>query len=145
MANRFALDCEEGFRVVYFGLVNRANLLLDSLTCIFPEYTLKRQRENLVQYSDQIGLPKEKIPKWDPPRRESKDVSLPVVDFIHVSNWDDAHAEICFWNYSQGHIADMMRARKKDGLTPWGIALLRCEIDLQRAFLDALYRETESQ
>lgn len=126
--------------MAHFGLVNRSGLLLDRLTFIFPEYTLRSQRENLVQYSDKIGLAKKEIPTWIPPVRGADDsFTIPVIDFIHVSHWDDAHAEICFWNYSQGFLADSVRMGSKEPLTPWGVALLRCEIDLQRAFLAELY------
>jgi hypothetical protein len=101
---------------------------------------LEAQKENLVQYSDQVGLPKKQIPKWVPPIRESKDVScLPVIDFVHLCHWNDAHAEICFWNYSQAHLSDLNRLGREDPVTPWGVAMVRCGIDLQRAFLAELY------
>jgi len=142
MANRFAIEREEGFTVVHFGLVNRAGSLLDRFSCVFPEHTLKSQRENLVQYSDKIGPTKKKIPSWAAPARKSEETTLlPVIDFVHVSQWDDAHAEICFWNFSQGHLADIVRAGGKEPIAPWGVALVRCEIDLQRAFLAALYED----
>jgi hypothetical protein len=140
MANRFALEREEGFVLAHFGLVNRKGLLLDRLTCIFPEYILRSQKENLVQYSDKIGLPKKDLPRWKPPALEESNIStLPVIDYIHVSQWDNAHAEICFWSFSQGHIADLIKMGKNAEVMPWGVALLRCEIDLQRAFLAQLY------
>jgi hypothetical protein len=64
-----------------------------------------------------------------------------VVDFVHLSNWNDSDAEMCFWSYSQAQMADMSKVPVKDQqpMLPWGIALLRCEIDLQRAFLAKLY------
>lgn len=143
MANRYAIEREEGFILVHFGLLNRSSLLLNRLTCVFTEHTLKLQRENLVQYSDKIGMPKKKIPAWIPPPLTSAHDFLPIVDFIHVSNWEDAHAEICFWNYSQGHMADLVQSGNKEQLTPWGVAMFRCGIDLQRAFLAELYEDAE--
>ena len=150
MANRFAVDHEDGFILADFGLLNRGGRLLNRFTCVLPQYTLEKLKENLVQFSDKVGLPKKEIPHWNPPLRETKDldsITLPVVDFLHVSFWDEAHAEICFWNFSQGQLADMVNADKalrgqggKEGsLMPWGIAMVRCEIDLQRAFLRELY------
>jgi hypothetical protein len=143
-ANRFAIEHEEGFALAYFGLVNRSGLLLDRFTCLFPDYTLQTLKENLVQFSEKVGLPKKKIPAWNPPPIQSQTFSdlstLPVIDFIHLTYWDDAYAEICFWSYSRASAADVARSGKKDdAITPWGIALLRCEIDLQRAFLEQLY------
>ncbi len=140
-ANRFVLEREEGFVLASFGLVNRSGLLLDRFTCIFPDYTLQSLKENLVQFSEQIGLPKKNIPVWNPPPFQNTDLStLPVIDFIHLTHWDDSYAEICFWSYSRAAAADVARIGKKDDcIMPWGIALLRCEIDIQRAFLDKLY------
>ena len=142
MANRYAIEREDGFTVAHFGLVNRSNLLLDRFTCIFSEHTLKSQRENLVQYSDKVGLPKKKTPTWVPPFKEAEAaVAVPVIDFLHLCHWDDAHAEICFWNFSQAHLSDLARMGKDQVLTPWGVAMLRCEIDLQRGFLADLYND----
>jgi hypothetical protein len=55
MANRFAIDRQDGFTLIQFGLVSKTGLLLDRLTCVFPDPMLETQRENLVQYSDGIG------------------------------------------------------------------------------------------
>ncbi|HEX3857087.1 MAG TPA: hypothetical protein VHY30_07315 [Verrucomicrobiae bacterium] len=141
MANRFTIEREEGFTLAHFGLVSRVGLLLDRLTCLFPEHTLLSLKENLVQYSDKVGLPKKTIPAWSPPVWIDRDFStLPVIDFVHLCHWDDAYAEICFWSYSRASAADIASVGKKDNfITPWGVALLRCEIDLQRAFLEKLY------
>lgn len=141
MANRFAIQREDGFVLAHFGLVGKSDLLLDRLTCLFPDSTIESQKENLVKYSEGVGTAKKKIPDWIPPVWMNKDlISLPVVDFVHLCNWADAHAEICFWNYSQAFAADISKlGGKNDGVNPWGIALLRCDIDLQRAFLEKLY------
>jgi len=141
MANRFAIQREDGFLLAHFGLVSKKDVLLDRLTCLFPESTLSSLKENLVAYSEGIGLPKSKIPAWPAPTWiESNFKILPVVDFVHLCNWNDAFAEICFWNYSQAFAADTAKMGEKKGdIHPWGIALLRCDLDLQRAFLEELY------
>jgi hypothetical protein len=143
MANRFAIDREDGFVLAHFGLVNHGNLLVDRLTVVFSNNTLEALKENLVKYSDEVGLPKKDITKWIPPVRTEKDISyIPVVDFLHLCHWNDTNAEICFWSYSQAQMADLSRlGGKNESMAPWGIALLRCEIDLQRAFLAELYAE----
>jgi len=143
MANRFAIDREDGFALAHFGLVNRNNVLIDRFTVIFTNFTLGALKENLVKYSDQVGPPKKEIPQWEPPVRKAEDVAyIPVVDFIHLCNWSDSDAEMCFWNFSQAKMADLTQAGGKIIVVdPWGIALLRCEIDLQRAFLAKLYPE----
>jgi hypothetical protein len=142
MANRFALEREEHYVVAHFGLVTSGGLLLDQFRCILPEHTLKSQRENLVQYSDTIGVAKRVIPAWKTPAPvppEKREFTIPVVDFIHLANWDDAYAEICFWNYSQAHLSDLVKSGSPDAFIPWGVALIRCEIDLLRSFLVELY------
>ena len=141
MANRFKLIREEGFTIAHFGLVGEASRLLDKISCVIPADTLITQKENLVQYSDKIGLPKKKPLPWNPPEREITDASfsIPVVDFIHLSNWDDAFAEICFWNYSRAQASEMATAKIGDGIMTHGVAMIRCDLELQRQFLVALY------
>jgi len=140
MANRFAIQREDGFLLARFGLLSKKEVLLDSLTCLFTNSSLLSLKENLVRYSESIGEAKERIPVWNPPPwTDSNSRMLPVVDFIHLCNWDDKHAEICFWNYSQAYAADLTKTGKQSEINPWGIAILRCDIDLQRAFLEALY------
>jgi hypothetical protein len=141
MANRFALQREDGFILAQFGLVGKSGLLIDQYACIFPDHTLKAQRENLVQYSDKLGPQKKEPVAWTPQARAPSEMTIPVVDFLHVSHWEENGAEICFWNFAQGHLSDVTRSGSKQPLTPFGMAMLRCDIDLQRAFLIALYEE----
>ena len=138
--NRFAIVREEGFALAHFGLVNGAGELLENLVFTFPESSLKALKENLVQYSDKIGLPQKPIPNWKPPAK-SRDsgYGFNVVDFVHLVNWEDAYAEICLWSYSQAQAADLAAAGKDAVVHPWGIILIRCSLELQRGFLAALY------
>ena len=142
MVNRFTLKREKGFVIAYFGLLDGNDVLIDSFSCIIPKSTLESNKENLVEFSEKIGPPKNKIPSWNPPKKsDSVTMDNSVVDFIHLTNWEDAHAEICFWNYSRAGLSDLVNIGGTQVLTPWGIALLRCDIDLQRAFLVDLYAE----
>ena len=142
MANRLSIERDEGFVVAHFGLLSRAGVLLDRLSCVFPHYILEAQKGNLVEYSDKIGTPKKKAPAWTPPPWTEDKGTLPVIDFLHVS-YGDEHAEICFWSYSEGYVADLAASDAKEKvIAPWGIALLRCGLDLQREFLLGLYEDT---
>ena len=141
MVNRFSIKRERGFIIVSFGLLDEEDLLVDSFSCIIPQSTLDSNKENLVDFSERIGPPKEPVPSWSMEKEKRKEFSLDngVVDFIHLTNWDDAHAEICFWNYSRASLSDLTHMPGNQVLHPWGLALLRCDIDLQRAFLRDLY------
>ena len=146
MVNRFALIKDHGFTLGYFGLVNEADKLVDKYACVFPDNTLASLRENLVSYSGTIGTAKSKPPAWTPkivdPDTRSGDstlIGLGVVDFIHLTNWEDAYAEICFWSYSKASLADHINSKIDRPFPTWGLALLRCDLELQRAFLEALY------
>jgi hypothetical protein len=152
MINRFFLAKDDGFTLGYFGLVSKSNVLLDQFTCLFPQDTLTSLRENLVTYSETLGPPIIRPPAWTPKgidasaeRVEAYSSNFAVVDFIHLTNWEDAHAEICFWNYSKAKLADHLRGAKDGGgkdagaFPTWGIAILRSSIDLQRSFLEGLY------
>jgi len=149
MANRFHLESEIGFKFATFGFVGRSGKLLDATRVALPDATLRGLRENLVQFSGKIGLPKSEPPPWTPPPLSSERLdysnaftSVPVVDFIHVSYLaDELSAEICFWNYSHGKVADLMNTASGQTIPTWGVAMVRCDLDLQRAFLAALYKE----
>jgi hypothetical protein len=136
---------EEGFKVAFFALVNKKGALLDKFSCVFTDSTLETLKENLVTYSEQLPTSDKKIPNLDSDAIGSSSInvdgwpSFPVVDFVHLTNWQDAHAEICFWNYSQASMADRIRTEKLVQMPTWGVALLRCKIELQRAFLEQLY------
>jgi len=142
MANRFAIQRDDGFVLVHFGLVNREDKLIDSASCVFSDFTLAALRENLLQYSEKLPPVKVPIPAWKPPKMEEK-VSimsiLPVVDFVHVTNWADKCAEICLMNYSQGQ-AGVGRPTGQESLLAWGVALIRCSIEFQASFLQGLYQ-----
>jgi hypothetical protein len=146
MVNRFCLFKNSGFTVAHFGLIDDSGKLLDRFGCIFTDSVLNDLKENLVTYSAKIGTTKNKKPAWMPNVEDAEDrrseVSLSqygVVDFIHLTNWQEAHAEICFWNYSKASLADHMAQQVKTPFPAWGLALLRCDLDFQKEFLEALY------
>jgi hypothetical protein len=140
MVNRFAIERDDGFTIVHFGLISKSGTLLDRYSAVFQESMLEGQKENLVQYSDKLGAVKTTIPEWTPPRKEldASAFGPQVVDYIHLTSWDDKDAEICFMNYSRAKMSDL-QALQGESLAAWGVALIRCRIDLQRDFLRKLY------
>jgi len=145
MVNRFCLLKNSGFIAGHFALVDDSGKLLDRFACIFPESVLKDLRENLITYSAKIGTAKKKKSEWMPKIEdvdEKEGITFSqygIVDFVHLTNWDEAYAEICFWNYSKASLADHINQQIKTPFPTWGLALLRCDLDLQREFLEALY------
>src|ERR1700685_2666309 len=146
MVNRFCLVKSSGFTVGHFGLLDDSGTVLSRFGCIFTDTALKDLKENLVSYSAKIGTAKIKKPAWKPKVEDVEEKNSEilvsqygVVDFVHLTNWEDAHAEICFWNYSKANLADHMAQQIKTPFQAWGLALLRCDLDLQREFLEALY------
>jgi hypothetical protein len=116
MVNRFCLLKNAGFIAGHFGLIDDSGKLLDKFACLLPESVLKDLRENLVTYSAKVGTAKKKSPAWTP-KIEDIDSKMGVsfsqygiVDFVHLTNWEDAYAEICFWSYSKASLADHMVA-----------------------------------
>jgi hypothetical protein len=143
VANRYHIDRLEDFTLVQFGLMVPNSGLINIIKVAVPDFTLESMKENLVQYSDQFDEA-DQIPGWVPPQLTHEDDSwIPVVDFIHVTHWDE-NAEICLWNFSQGQVADMVNPKanpkgEEATVFPWGVAMIRCKVGLQKAFLDALY------
>jgi hypothetical protein len=141
--NRYFVAHEDGFTVAYFGLMNKDGDLLDKFACVFSASTLAELRENLVTYADKLPSSTKTSPQWKP---RATDFNLlrelpnfPVVDFVHLSFGEDTDAEISFWNYSRASLSDRMRASQSVDMPTWGVALLRCGIELQRGFLESLY------
>lgn len=146
MVNRFCLIKNSGFTVGHFGLIDDSGTVLSRFGCIFTDSSLKDLRENLVSYSAKIGTAKTKKPAWKPKvddvKEKENEVMVSqygVVDFIHLTNWENTHAEICFWNYSKASLADHIGQKVTTPFHTWGMALLRCDLDLQREFLETLY------
>lgn len=141
--NRYYVAHEDGFAVAYFGLMNQDGDLLDRFACVFSASTLADLRESLVTYADKLPSPTKQSPQWKPRAADFNLIrdlpNFPVVDFVHLAFWEDAHAEISFWNYSRASLSDRMRASQSVEMPTWGVALLRCGIALQREFLESLY------
>lgn len=140
--NRYCIIREEDFTLCLFGLVGGENRLLEKWGYVVPDGALEALKENLVGYSDQVGSPKSKPPKWTLSSDEIERIgNFPIIDFIHLCNWADAYAEMCFWNYSRAKASDLQFEGRGARMEPWGAALIRCSLDLQRAFLEELYPE----
>ena len=54
--------------------------------------------------------------------------------------WVSQEAEICLSYIAQGAMSDALRAQElKDFVSPTAVILIRCPVELQKAFLEALY------
>ena len=144
MVNRLNVERQTGFMIGRFGLMDDSGRLLESVGFIFTDTMLKELRENLVSFSAKIETANKKSPAWKPEVKQAAAESFAglqygVVDFIHLTNWEDKYAEICFWSYSKAKLADHLASNINQPFPTWGLALLRCSIDLQHEFLEALY------
>lgn len=145
MVNRFHLARNSGFTLAHFGLLDDSGIVLDRIGVVLTDEVLNILRENLVFYSSQVGTAKKNSPSWVPKivglNEDGNRSFTPagIVDFVHLTNWEDKYAEICFWNYSKAGLTDHLAFDSEKPYPTWGLALLRCDIDLQREFLEALY------
>jgi hypothetical protein len=137
-ANRVSVEQGTGFSVAHFGLVTESGVLLDRFSCVFTGRSLAENRENLVAYSDRIGEAKKALSPWVPPPPAGP---VPIVDFMHASHFGaTGEAEMCFCNIAHGPSADALRNGELKGTVPVsGLIIIRCEFDLQKGFLEALY------
>lgn len=149
-ANRFKVERHPGFTLASFGLVLNKNKVVFRCSFILTDNMLHSQKDNLVPYSEKIGQPKTDIPKWDIDEEEDQAAAwaasfggfstYSVVDFIKVSNWDEREAEFCFCNVARGPLTESIQFGEQQ-ISLHGILFLRCNIDLQRAFLMELYSQ----
>ena len=136
--NRVGLEKMGPFRLFYFGLVNEDDHLCDCYACAIDELTLERQKEDLLAY---VGRARASTPTeivaWKP--KASAVNAVPTANLIRAARVNDI-GEIRLFNYSLGDALDVQR-QGGASLDGFPIALLRCELDLQRSLFLSIYAE----
>jgi hypothetical protein len=133
--NRFEIEMFEDQPLFRFGLA-RGGLhgpLLDSFSCIMPRIDLEANKDRLLDYLPQLDqISADKHIPWVPPFEPGV---VEVVTTINLARAKDS-AEISLGVYSMHAAVSASRsAGGKVVLETDPVALLRCQVTLQKSFL----------
>jgi hypothetical protein len=140
--NRVGLERLGSAFIFYFGLVDQKGVL-DSYACAVDEEAVKRHKEDILLYVNRASP--ETPPDFDSWHR---DVPRAPFGASPIGRVDLANlmlvarvgplAELRFYNYAMG---DVLEAQKegKTSVESFPVALLRCELELQRSMFLHLY------
>ena len=139
--NRFAVEPIGRHVLVHFGLLRGRNLLA-SYACVFEAEMLKASRDSMLVFLDGITEPSE----------SDHDVWNPTMDYRRVEACNIMHmarsgqiGEVRLGLYSAGvaiEIRKSAQTKLEVGANP--LALLHCDLDVQKRLLAALFIETSS-
>jgi hypothetical protein len=136
--NRVGLEKMGSMIIFYFGLVDEDDHMRDCYACAIDQLTLQRQKEDLLAYLGRAGTstPTEIVP-WKP--KASAVNAVQTANVIRAARVNDI-GEIRLFNYSFGDALDVQR-QGGDSIEGFPVALLRCEVGLQRALFLSIYAE----
>jgi len=140
--NRVAIDRLGAMRIFYFGLIDDDNELRASYACAIDEDAVQRHKEQIVSYVAQASseAPPE-LQAWRP--KPSIIANVDVANVILVAR-SGALAELRFYNFAIGDILEAQK-KEKDTVQSAPVALLRCEVPLQRSMFLSLYSKGGSK
>src|SRR5258708_3057537 len=73
--NRFAVERKDGFVLIHFGLVNNANVTVDSYSTVISELELSNQKKTTMDYLGRQGSLGEEPPAWQPPSGKTTELA----------------------------------------------------------------------
>lgn len=131
--NRFAIQRIGWHALTYFALVDDSGILRDIYACMFTRQTLKENKDSLGSYLGRIGSPKGAPPAWSPP---TQPMATDVATVINMGYTEDA--EIVLGIFAVVPAIQQAKIADKEIVVD-GVACLRCDLELQRQFVAALY------
>lgn len=138
--NRFAVERDEGFVQVHFGLVNKTNGLADCYSTAISELELLALKKTSMDYLGGQGTLLDAPPPWQPPVATRMELANHMVMARH-----GPIAEIAFYSFS--FWAALMEAKKGKDVAPVmaePIALLRSPLAVQQHLIRLLFVQNET-
>jgi len=145
--NRFTVEREEGFVRISFGIVNNANVLLDSYATVISELELEPLRSSTMLYLGGQGTLLEPPPPWQPTTPMQTEVANHFVMARHGPIAETIFYSFSFWSALQA----TQRAATRDAKQTAGeldllaepLALLRSPLAAQQHLIRLLFPATE--
>jgi hypothetical protein len=137
--NRFSVETLGRHRLIHFGLVVR-NETMAQYSTVLEANAIQQSRSSMLDYLGTIGTVDESEPEKWRPLLEGGTVN--VSNVIHMSHSGDS-AEVRFGVYSSGvALEHLKKATGKVNLAGNPLALLRCDVELQKLLIIQLYSES---
>ena len=145
--NRFAVEREEGFVCIFFGHVNKTNLLLDSYATVISAVELESLRRPTMDYLGGQGTLLDAPPPWQPTTAIPTEVANHMVMARHGPVAETSFYSFSFWSAVQA----TQRAVTRDAKKPTGdpdllaepMALLRSPLAAQQHLIRLLFPTAE--
>src|ERR1039457_4715744 len=147
--NRFCVEREEGFVQIHFGLVNKANALVDSYSTAISELELVQLKGGLMDYLGRQGALLEAPPLWQAPAVTRVELANHLVMAHHGQIAETVLYSFSFWSaMEEAKKVLSAKAAKKEGgmdigVMAEGMALLRSPLRAQQHLIRLLYPPTE--
>lgn len=136
--NRFRVEREDGFCVIYFGHLGNSGLLVDSYCCVLPADTLQNSEKALLTYLTQVGHAKGAAPEFQ--GFASKDTQSGVADLISMARRGEI-GETGFGMFSMITGTQLSPASEGKVFDAEPMILLRSSVEMQRQLISALYAQ----
>lgn len=143
MFNRVRLIRLGPTRLFYFGLVDDDENLRDFYTCAVDEDAITRHKADILSYVARASQePVADLQMWQP-KAPVNTSGLGLANVMLVARIGPM-AEIRFYNFAIGEILEAQKTGKPK-VNGASVALLRCELQLQRSMFLSLYSEPSAK
>ena len=133
--NRFAVERKDGFVLIHFGLVNNANVTVDSYSTVISELELSNQKKTTMDYLGRQGSLGEEPPAWQPSSGKTTELVSHLALAHHGTIAETALFLFSFWSA----MAESKRAKSNLNLNADPVALLRSPLPIQQHLIRLLF------
>lgn len=138
--NRFAVEALGRHLLVHFGLLQGRNLLA-SYSCVLESETINASRASMLAFLDAIEPTESETESWNPPMEVG---GVETCNIIHMARSGQI-GEVRIGLYSTGVAIEARKtAQTKFDVRANPLALLHCDLDVQKQLLTALFIDTPS-
>jgi len=141
--DRFRIKRGPSFYELHFGFYGFARELQHGLIVVTSRQAIEEQKENLMNYVQQLGAMPE--PTELPACNLRGEVDVVTADIIGLARHGAALAEITFYAFSWKAVVEKVREGKDAALIAVCTALLRCDIELQKRWILGLYEREDTE
>jgi hypothetical protein len=141
--DRCSIYRRDSFYELHFGFFGEVGELQDGLIVVIAKQILRDVKESFFQYVQQTGGPTSQLPEL-PPCRIRGDSEVVIADIIGLARPRENEAEILLHAFSWKVAVDRARSQSDPPpLVATCVAILRCELELQKRWIVALYEDED--
>jgi hypothetical protein len=142
--DRCSVYHRDSFCELHFGFFGEVGELQDGLIVVIAKQILRDAKESFFQYLQQTGKPTSQLADL-PTCRIRGDSEVVIADTIALARHGESEAEILLHAFSWKVAVDKARGQPDPPpLVATCVAILRCELELQKRWIIALYEGEDS-